>query len=195
MNTKILFSFAIVFVAQLTMAQMPDTILYRGINNEVKLSDYGYDAAQFEIQGLENVKLTMKSLGVYTALPHVGKKVKLLVLDAKSHPVDTLSFHVLNCPIPVLYLCGVEEGMKTDLQCDTLELRYPEGVRLEHKFSIVSWELSHPDLPKNLSGTSNIIEGLAAIRDQLKPNTAIEINLMYADEYNVMRKIVARWSL
>ena len=195
MNTKILFSFAIVFVAQLTMAQTPDTILYRGINNEVKLSDYGYDAAQFEIQGLENVKLTMKSFGVYTALPQAGKLVKLVVVDTKNNTIDTLTFHVFNRPIPLLFLCGVEQGLKTDLQCDTLELRYPAGIRLEHKFTIVSWELSHPDLPKNLSGTSNIIDGLAAIRGQLKPNSTIEINLMYADEYNVMRKIVARWSI
>lgn len=195
MNIKILFSTAFLFVVQFAVSQSPDTIMYRGLYNEIKLSDYGYDAAQYEMRGLENVKLTNKSFGVYTALPQAGKLLKLVVVDTKNNPIDTLTFHVFNRPIPLLFLCGVEQGMKTDLQCDTLELRYPAGIRLEHKFTIVSWELSHPDLPQNLSGKSNIIEGLATIRGQLKPNTAIEINLMYVDEYNVIRKIVARWWL
>jgi hypothetical protein len=36
---------------------------------------------------------------------------------------------------------------------------------------------------------------LEAVRGLMKPNTTIEIDLMYADEFDVVRKIIARWTL
>lgn len=169
--------------------------MYRGLHNEVRLTEYGFDAAQHQIEPLENVKLNVKSFGVYTALPQAGQVVKLLVVDAKGKAVDTLVFSVKARPVPVLFLCGVEQGGAIENVCDTLRLAYPAGVNLTLKFTIVKWELTHPNLEHGLSGTTEILEGLDAILPQLSSNSTVEITMMYADEFNVVRKIVARWHI
>lgn len=186
---------ALFFAVNDLAAQQTNSVMFRGLNNEVRVADYGYDVSKFEMRALDNVVLSFKALGVYNALPQHGKFVKILVVDVKGKSVDTLTFEVFNRPIPQLYLCGAVEGSLVEQLCDTIELRYPEGVILKPNFKILSWTMTHPDLPKPLSGTGNWLEGLEAVRGLMKPNTTIEIDLMYADEFDVVRKIIARWTL
>lgn len=195
MKTYFFFAVALFLAFSDVAAQQTNPVMFRGSNNEVHLVDFGYDVSKYELRALDNVVLSFKALGVYNALPQHGKWVKILVVDVKGKSVDTLSFEVFNRPVPQLYLCGAVEGSRVEQLCDTIELRYPEGVILKPNFKILSWTLTHPDLPKPLSGTTNWLEGLEAVRSQLKPNTTIQIDLMYTDEFDIGRKIIARWTL
>lgn len=170
-----------------------DAVLYRGLSNEIHLNNFGYDSLLFELKASENVKLSKNQSGVYVALPQSGASASLVVMDLEGSHIDTLVFQVLNRPLPLIYLCGVEQGQSIESLCGTLELRYPEGVNIIANFKIVAWEINSPSLDRAISGSGDFIPEATQIQQRPHSNTELIVLISYMDEFNVLRKAKGVW--
>ncbi len=192
MRTHLIYALSILFIGTLSFAQA-DAVLYRGLSNEIHLNNFGYDSLLFELKAFENVKLSKNQSGVYVALPQSDASASLVVMDLEGSHIDTLVFQVLNRPLPLIYLCGVEQGQSIESLCGTLELRYPEGITIPANFKIVAWEISQVDLG-DFGEKGEFIQQLEDSQVTLTSNTEILIFIQYMDEYNVLRIAKGVWT-
>lgn len=171
-----------------------DGVLYRGYPNEMLLSTFGYDSLIFELGAFENIKLSKNEAGVYVALPQSEAIARVVVKDLEGSYIDTLVFSVYNRPLPLIYLCGIEQGQSIESLCGTLELRYPQGVNLASKFKIVAWEISSPSMDLTSAGNGDEIQQAEKLEQQLTANSELTVLISYIDEFNVVRKTRGVWT-
>jgi len=172
--------FILVVSSTLTVnAQFTDSILYRDYPNRIQISSLGFENC--ELKALENVSVKDIGNGTYILSPGGNKTASILVVNSNQQIQDTIYFFVQNPPRPEIFLCGIENGKPLVILCDSIEVRYVDGVRLTDHFEVVSYQIEIPRLSIIISGKGNIIQDFTDLNAQLRSGDTISLVVVYND--------------
>ncbi len=160
-------------------------VLYRSYTNRVQGVASGYDQT---VLAMTNGSLSKKG-DEYIASPGQGREATITVsgknsVTGKTVPLGKFPFRVMNLPPPSLYFgkTGSGEKMSKAAASNTNRLfaRYPDGIALNAKFSVLSWEMSVSGAPRSYSGNGPVLSADAmALLKQVKKGSKISFSAKF----------------
>ncbi|MDH4474387.1 MAG: GldM family protein [Fluviicola sp.] len=166
-------------------------VLYRTYDNKVQGVASGYDQTILSGEGVNLIK----SGNQYVARVNTTGRTATIKISGKNNAtgktesLGTFSYRVMNLPKPSLYLGSIENGATSDKPtinaAKMLNVRYPEGIALEAKYEIVSWEIQVGNAPRPAKGTGKVLSKEATdLLKQARPNDNISITAKFKGPNN-----------
>jgi hypothetical protein len=120
--------------------------------------------------------------------PGNGKQTKILILDSNNQAIAKHIFMVKNLPPFYLNLGNASNGDKIDLDNLSLSLVYPDGISLQAKGTIKSWELKLENVKEPIIGSVKDLRKHKRILKKQKNDSSLIISYMYVTPDCILRK-------
>ncbi|ASS47681.1 MAG: hypothetical protein A3D31_17805 [Candidatus Fluviicola riflensis] len=171
---------------------LPDmNVLYRTYDNKVQGVASGYDQTILTGAGVNLIKSGNQYIGRVNT---TGRTATIKIsgknnATGKTESLGTYTYRVMNLPKPSLYLGSIENGATADKpsinSSRMLNVRYPEGIALEAKYEIASWEIQVGNSPRSERGTGKVLtEDALRLLKQARPNDNISITAKFKGPNN-----------
>lgn len=174
-------------------------VIYRGYHNLVTLIDQNHTNSDFTIQAynvtVESFKSDVYSKNTFVLKPGTGKQAKILIFNNNNEVVAKHEFSVKNLTPLYLHIGNSVNGEQLNLDSLQLSMRFPQGISLQAKATIKSWEMKLEYVEEAILGTESDLKKYKSLLKKQKKGSRVDLICKYASSDGIQRTSTATFYL